>query len=116
MENQKHLPKSLYGLDPQTLVALLDLQKAFHGRQIFRWLVRGVTSFEAMTDLPKAERERLSNMMSSASSSEVYSMDRDVSGAMKMGIRLHDSSIVEAVLLVDNKGRHTACLSSQVGC
>jgi 23S rRNA (adenine2503-C2)-methyltransferase len=69
-----------------------------------------------MTNLPKNERERLASLMSSACSSTVESSESDESGATKMGIRLHDGKIVECVLLIDKKGRHTACLSSQVGC
>lgn len=116
MENQKNIPLSLYGLDAPTLTEVLSLSKSFYGKQIYQWLVKGVSSFEEMTNLPKSERERLASLMSSASSSTIESSESDESGATKMGIRLHDGKIVECVLLIDKKGRHTACLSSQVGC
>ena len=32
-------------------------QPAFRAKQVFRWLYRGVTSFEEMTDLSKGLRE-----------------------------------------------------------
>ena len=35
-------------------------EPSFRGKQIFRWLHRGVTSFEEMSDLSKGLRERLS--------------------------------------------------------
>lgn len=116
MEQTKHLPLSLYGLEAETIAEILSLTKNFQAKQIFNWLVKGVYTFEAMTDLPKAERERLSSLMSSACSSSIHTSETDESGATKMGIRLHDGKVVECVLLVDKKGRHTACLSSQVGC
>ena len=34
-------------------------QPAFRGGQVFTWLHRGVTSFEEMSDLPRALREQL---------------------------------------------------------
>ncbi|MEI3306015.1 MAG: hypothetical protein V8R40_08320 [Dysosmobacter sp.] len=34
-------------------------QPAFRGRQVFTWLHRGVSSFEEMSNLPKALREKL---------------------------------------------------------
>ena len=34
-------------------------EPAFRARQVFKWLYRGVTSFEEMTDLSKALRQKL---------------------------------------------------------
>ena len=34
-------------------------ESAFRGKQIFKWLYRGVTSFEEMTDLSKQLRQKL---------------------------------------------------------
>ena len=34
-------------------------EKPFRGKQIFIWLNRGAQSFDEMTDLPKALREKL---------------------------------------------------------
>lgn len=116
MEQEKRIPLSLYGLSAEDIVTLLDLPKPFYGRQIYAWLIKGATSFDEMTNLPKLERERLTALMPSPCSSRVVSSTSDESGATKMAIRLYDNSLVECVLLVDRKGRHTACLSSQVGC
>lgn len=116
MQQTNQLPLSLYGLEDQTIAEILSLSKSFYAKQIFNWLAKGVYTFDQMTDLPKAERERLSSLMKSACSSTIHTSDTDESGATKMGIRLHDGKVVECVLLVDKKGRHTACLSSQVGC
>lgn len=116
MEQTNTMPRSLYGLDAGAIAEVLSLPRAFYGKQIYQWLVKGVTSFDEMTNLPKAERLRLKEVMGSAVSSTVETSETDESGATKMGIRLHDGRVVECVLLIDKRGRHTACLSSQVGC
>lgn len=110
-------PLSLYGLTPEDLVEVLSLPKPYEGRQIFRWLSKGVTDFNAMSDLSKAERERLSKLGVRALSSEVVATSKDADdGSTKLALQLYDGSIVECVLLENRKGEHTACLSSQVGC
>lgn len=111
----KHVPLSLYGLSPSAINEALSIEKAYEGKQIFRWLAKGAKDFQSMSDLSKTERERLTLLMPSLSSSQV--VDSHVEeGATKLVIRLFDSSLVECVMLSDKEGRHTACLSSQVGC
>jgi len=102
------------GLLPEELVDALSLRPAFRGRQVFRWIASGASSFSAMTDLPAMERERLS-------ANPLYSSSVDASiagddGSVKLKIRLRDGAAIESVLLVDAEGRMTACLSTQVGC
>jgi len=106
--------KSLYGLSPAEIASTLSLDKKYQGQQIFEWLIKGVTSFEEMTNLSKALREDLKEV--SPISSRVLEEQTDSTGAVKLLIELHDSSPIECVLLVDKEGRQTACLSSQVGC
>lgn len=115
MDETKHMPLSLYGLSADNLVKALELPKPYEGKQIYRWLVKGATSFSGMSDLSKNERERLSALMPSLCSSTVETTSSD-EGATKLAIKLYDGNIVECVILTDRKGRHTACLSSQVGC
>ena len=110
------LPLSLYGLSPEDLVKVLELPRPFEGKQIYRWLAKGVTDFQEMSDLSKAERERLSGLMPKATSSEVADQHADSDGSTKLALKLYDGSLVECVMLENGKGEHTACLSSQVGC
>ncbi len=112
----KRLPLSLYGLSPQDISTVLELQKPYQGKQIWDWLVKGATSFEQMTNLSLAERHRLQESMPAFVSSSIQSSQIDETGATKLAIRLHDGKIVECVMLSDKEGRKTACLSSQVGC
>lgn len=106
--------KSLFALTPQEISEELNLSKPYQGRQIYSWLCRGVTSADAMTDLPLALRKTLSE--TDICSSEVIDVQKDDDGACKLALKLHDSNVVECVLLTDREGELTACLSSQVGC
>jgi 23S rRNA (adenine2503-C2)-methyltransferase len=69
-----------------------------------------------MTDLPLAERERLTLIFPRIASSEPSEELDDPDGSLKLQMRLTDDAAVECVLLEDIEGRKTACLSSQVGC
>lgn len=112
---KKRIPLSLYGLSSEDLCTVLDIEKKYEGKQIQRWLVKGVSSFADMSDLSKAERERLTALKKDAMSSTVVQTSED-GDATKLGVKLYDGSVIECVVLSDKKGRNTACLSSQVGC
>ena len=90
-------------------------QPAFRGEQIFKWLHSGVTSFEEMTNLPKALRERLSEeyyiTVPKISRKQVSKID----GTVKYLWELRDGNCVESVLMHYEHG-NTICISSQVGC
>jgi 23S rRNA (adenine2503-C2)-methyltransferase len=77
-------------------------------------LANRAAAFEEMTDLPKALRSEL------AASFEVFStrVERHLSaldGTHKLVLRLSDDRMIECVLIQDD-GRATACISTQVGC
>jgi 23S rRNA (adenine2503-C2)-methyltransferase len=84
-------------------------------RQIRRWVHAGrAESFDQMSDLPKALRTTL------AEEFEVYSTRVDThqaaaDGTHKLLLRLADGNRIECVLIQD-AGRATACVSTQVGC
>ncbi len=88
---------------------------AFRGKQLFRWLHRGVRSFDEMTDLPKAFRESLK----ACSFVTVPELERkQVSlqdGTIKYLWRLADGNCIETVLMKYHHG-NSVCISSQVGC
>ncbi len=104
------------GLLPAEYAPAYGLGKPFRGMQVFKWLMRGARSFNDMTDLPAAERERLSGLLPSLLASRVEAALDDADGSVKLKLRLADGSAIESVLLVDPEGRLTACLSTQVGC
>lgn len=107
---------SLFAKTPAQICQTLGLSKQFQGKQIYQWLYKGVFSFDAMTNLPKALREMLSADYQSPFSSSVETCQTDSEGNTKLALNLHDGNVVECVMLTDKEGELTACLSSQVGC
>jgi len=108
---------SLAGLERSEIEALcarLD-QPAYRARQLFRWVhVQRAASYEAMSNLPRAFRERLAAehpVQTTQREHEAPSGD----GTRKLLLRLADGEAVECVHIPDTP-RHTACLSTQVGC
>ena len=116
MSENRKMPKSLYAKSANELLGAVGLDKSFQGKQLYKWLNTGVVDFKEMTNLPKTIREFLSSAMGSPLSSKVIEVQEDGSDATKLAIELCDGKIIEAVILSDDNGRSTACLSSQVGC
>jgi len=107
---------SLAGLLPAELEKLLSPLPRMRINQIYKWITRGVSSFDQMTNLPSSLREELKGRFR-LYSSIVDSRHKDaLSGAAKTVIALEDGLKIEAVLLNDGKSRFTACLSTQAGC
>ncbi len=89
--------------------------KAFRGNQVYEWLWSKVAyTFEDMTNLSKETRAMLDENFV-INHIEVDQMQRSNDGTIKNAIKLHDSLIVESVL-IPTETRTTACVSSQVGC
>ncbi len=90
-------------------------QPAFRGKQVFAWLHRGATSFEDMSNLPKALREKLSETCYiTAPTVERKQVSRQ-DGTIKYLWKLRDGHCIETVLMQYHHG-NTVCISSQVGC
>ncbi|MDC7228221.1 MAG: 23S rRNA (adenine(2503)-C(2))-methyltransferase RlmN [Spirochaetales bacterium] len=106
---------SLAGLSPEDILSMTGIKERYRGRQIFEWLKRGAESFEQMTNLPAALREKLADSFCIFSTT-VETAEVDDDGTAKIALRMHDDCLIEAVLLIDENERRTACLSSQVGC
>jgi 23S rRNA (adenine2503-C2)-methyltransferase len=98
-------------------------QPAYRVAQLLEWLyVHHVSSWEAMTNLPKALREQLQKEYSLRTLELIRKQGaRDTT--QKFLWRLHDSAMIESVLIPANPAlygeasdRHTLCVSTQVGC
>jgi 23S rRNA (adenine2503-C2)-methyltransferase len=88
---------------------------SFHGGQVFTWIHRrGVTTFEAMTDLGRSLRSRLSADFR-VGGPEVGAVQRSADGTTKFLLRLEDGRQIEAVYIPDTPAQ-TFCVSTQVGC
>lgn len=108
---------NLYGMDLAQLTAFVEEmgEPAYRARQLMEWLYRHrVTDIDAMTNLPKAMRQRLAQRayVGAVGVARVQ-VSRD--GTRKYLCRLPDGDTVEAVLIPEGP-RRTACLSSQIGC
>ncbi len=89
--------------------------KPYRGRQLANWIYRkGVASFEAMTDLPKRLREKLSQQFE-ITPFRVQEARRDSDGTTKYLLELRDAELIEAVWLPYREWE-TICVSTQVGC
>jgi 23S rRNA (adenine2503-C2)-methyltransferase len=90
-------------------------EKSLRARQVRRWLVAmGADSFDAMTDLPKTLRQELAQAFvpfATHIARHMYASDE----THKLLLQLSDAKLIECVLIQD-AGRRTACISTQVGC
>lgn len=90
-------------------------EPAFRAKQVFRWLHRGVTSFEQMSDLSKALREKLAGQCTISSLQVERKQVSAIDGTIKYLWRLPDGNCIETVLMRYKHG-NTVCISCQVGC
>lgn len=90
-------------------------EPAFRGKQVFTWLHKGVNSFDEMTNLSKALREKLKAScfitVPTVARRQVSALD----GTQKYLWQLRDGNCIETVLMKYHHG-NTVCISSQVGC
>ncbi len=90
-------------------------EPAYRAKQIFKGLhKRRLLSFDEMTDLPKAFREKL-NEIATASRLTVESRYVSVDGTRRFLMKTHDNFPVETVF-IPTTNRDTICFSSQSGC
>lgn len=105
----------LTGLLPEEINTQLHITPSFRGRQIFKWIGNGVSSFNEMTNISVGLREQL-EQDATLSTSSVSRILRDTDGTVKLQITLRDGFSIETVLLTDSSNRKTACVSCQAGC
>src|SRR5262245_14136067 len=87
----------------------------FRARQVFRWAYRrGVTAFDAMTDLPQPLRAALAHDFT-LPTPEIAGRERSIDGTEKFLLRLSDNRQIESVFIPDTPSM-TFCISTQVGC
>ncbi|MBQ6493814.1 MAG: 23S rRNA (adenine(2503)-C(2))-methyltransferase RlmN [Erysipelotrichaceae bacterium] len=109
--------RSIYDLslkDIENYLLLHDF-KAFHAKQIFRWLYhKRASDFDQMSDLSK---KLIGQLKEDFYISDLKIRDKQVSkdGTKKFLFELEDGALVESVLMIFEYG-FSACVSSQVGC
>ncbi len=97
-------------------------EAAFRAKQIYQWLYKQLVSdFAAMSNLPQALRQRLTNEATLGPlivRSEQHSKD---DRTRKILLELADGKLIESVLMLypalgESSARATVCVSSQAGC
>ena len=90
-------------------------EPAFRGKQVFSWLHKGVKSFDEMSNLSKALREKLAETCYITVPEIARKQESKLDGTIKYLWRLGDGNCIETVLMQYHHG-NTVCISSQVGC
>jgi 23S rRNA (adenine2503-C2)-methyltransferase len=102
-------------------------ERSFRAGQLAGWIYgRGVESFDAMLDLPKAFREHLKHHFRIGSTTTA-TCARSSDGTRKLLVRMSDGEAIESVIIPSREveatpgGDHlnqriTLCMSSQAGC
>ena len=104
-------------------MTLAELQEAFaalgepgfRAKQVFTWLHRGATSFDAMTNLSKPLREKLDGLFYITAPTVARKQISKLDGTIKYLWRLRDGNCVESVVMQYHHG-NTVCIYSEVGC
>lgn len=104
-----------YALEELQAWAKENGEPAFRGGQIFDWLyVKRVDSFEQMSNLSKALREKLSNQFQFVTLNEIAKYESK-DGTVKFLFGLHDDHAIETVIMKHSYG-NSVCVTTQVGC
>jgi 23S rRNA (adenine2503-C2)-methyltransferase len=101
------------------LIESLD-EPAYRAKQVRKWVYQNLAqSYDEMTDLPLALRDKLKNKIK-LHSLKVTKQQISDDGTVKALFGLNDGNTMEAALMyydTDRGGeRHTVCVSTQVGC
>lgn len=100
----------------QSLVKELG-QPAFRAKQLYEWLYKHhAASYDEMTNLPAALREKLTKEVPYAAST-IDEIQTSADGTRKYLMRLEDGVLVESVGIPSEDGKRlTVCVSTQAGC
>ena len=107
-------------LKSMNLQEITDLMRemgepAFRGKQVFTWLHKGVRTFDEMSNLSKALREKLKERCILTPPQVAMKQVSKLDGTIKYLWELADGNCIESVLMQYHHG-NTICISSQVGC
>ena len=109
---------NLYDLDDAALTASLSevVAPPFRVKQVEEWMhVRGIDSFDAMTNIPRDLRARLSERFTVALPEVLTRTVPAADGSQKYLFVLADGQRIESVYMPMGE-RTSVCLSSQAGC
>lgn len=109
--------KNIKSMLPEELEAdiLAMGEPKYRAKQVFKWLGRGVGSFEEMSDIPKSLRMKLEKEYTIYKPKVLSKQVSKIDGTIKYLWELYDGNAVETVVMSYKHG-NTVCVSSQVGC
>jgi len=91
-------------------------EQPYRAQQLFQWIYHSLASdFADMTNLPTHFRRRLADVAQVQALQPLETVTSANGLTSKILFRLRDGETIESVLMF-YEGRHTACISSQVGC
>jgi 23S rRNA (adenine2503-C2)-methyltransferase len=108
---------NLLGMARPSVEALFERlgERPFRARQVMQWMYRrGVSDFDAMTDLGKGLRGRLAEA-AEITPPEIGTHQGSEDGTRKWLLRMDSVQGIETVYIPEPR-RKTLCISSQVGC
>jgi 23S rRNA (adenine2503-C2)-methyltransferase len=100
----------------ELIAAIAELgEKSFRARQVYEWIWnKNAHSFEEMTNLSKAFREKLASSFT-LNTADVADQQISSDKTIKCAYSIGNAGVVEGVL-IPTSSRMTACISSQAGC
>ena len=113
----RHEKVNLLNFDRQGLQAYFTEigEKPFRAAQLLKWIYQfGVDDFNAMSNLSKSLREKLSEV-AEIKLPEIVTEQHSDDGTIKWLLRLDSGNSIETVFIPEGD-RGTLCISSQVGC
>ena len=90
-------------------------EPSYRAAQVWEWVGRGARSYEEMTNLPGALRDRLDAAVP-LSTLSLQAEAKSDDGTVKSLFHTADGRPLEAVLMRYRDGRRSVCVSSQSGC
>ncbi|NLO44338.1 MAG: 23S rRNA (adenine(2503)-C(2))-methyltransferase RlmN [Candidatus Cloacimonetes bacterium] len=107
--------KNIFCLHPDELKKSMESLPGYRSKQLLHWLYdKHVFDPQLMSNLPAETRDELSDKLSFfLPQIDLKKTAKD--GTTKYRLKLEDESIIEMVLIPDDK-KNTLCVSSQVGC
>jgi 23S rRNA (adenine2503-C2)-methyltransferase len=118
LNRRRNRPEGLYDLTQSALTERITAWgfPAFRANQVWHWIYRQLaSSYDEMTNLPAALRERLAAELPLTTLETVRQLTADNGETIKTLYRTGDGELVETVLML-YPGRATVCVSCQVGC
>lgn len=114
MESRKDL-RSLNQIELTEYIKEMG-EKPFRAKQIYEWMHKHqVQSFDEMTNLSAAFRNRLKEECTTRPLKAVRVQESKIDGTKKFLFELEDGNFVESVWMKYHHG-NSVCISSQVGC